>query len=199
MKYSIFKRFLDLLLAVGLLIILGPFIFLMMGIVFLEDFGNPIYTSSRVGLNGKIFDMYKIRSMYRNSPDLRLLDNSTYNGKDDVRVTKTGKFLRRTSLDELPQILNVLTGDMSIIGPRPDPKDFAEYHIEKRHSLLSVRPGITGLNQVLYRNESNTMQKIKLDNFYADKYNFTFDLLILVKTFRVVLKSSKIHISKTRV
>ena len=143
--------------------------------------------------------MYKIRSMYLDSPDLRLNDNSTYNGVDDVRVTKSGKFLRRTSLDELPQILNVLIGNMSIVGPRPDPEDFAELHLKSQNSLLSVRPGITGLNQVLYRNDSNTKQKITLDNFYANKYSVMLDLMILRKTLGIVLNSSKVYIAKSRV
>ena len=119
-----FKRVLDILISLIALpfviltiIIFGP-------IIFLTDRGPIFYCGKRIGRNGKAFKMIKFRSMKVNAPDIRLEDGSTYNGEDDPRVTKIGKFLRKTSIDELPQFLNVLFGQMSIIGPRPDPLDY---------------------------------------------------------------------------
>jgi len=118
-----FKGLFDFILS----LIAFPFLILIIfivGIMIKIDDGGPIfYTAKRIGKNGKLFKMVKFRSMKVNAPDIRLADGSTYNGEDDPRVTKIGKILRKTSIDELPQILNVLTFKMSFIGPRPDPED----------------------------------------------------------------------------
>ena len=115
-----FKRVLDIVL--GLIAL--PFVLIVFIVfapmIYLEDKGPVFYNAPRVGKNGKPFVMYKFRSMYVNAPDLKMEDGSTYNGADDPRMTKIGAFMRKTSLDEFPQFLNVLKGDMSIIGPRPD-------------------------------------------------------------------------------
>ncbi len=149
------KRFLDFIIA----LIALPFVLLIILIVspfILFDDGFPIfYNANRIGQYGKLFKMYKFRSMKKNAPDIRLVDGSTYNGEDDPRVTKIGKILRKTSIDEIPQLLNMLKGDMSLIGPRPDPPDWLEKYPEDVKIFLNVKPGITGYNQAYYRNSAD--------------------------------------------
>lgn len=135
MYKSCIKRMLDLLIGIVAfpfflisLIIFGP-------IIKATDKGPIFYNAKRIGKNGKLFKMFKFRSMYVNAPDIRLADGSTYNGKDDPRVTKVGKLMRATSIDELPQILNMLNGTMSLIGPRPDPPDWLGKYEEDSYAL----------------------------------------------------------------
>lgn len=141
-KYLI-KRFLDIILAIILLpflfaiiIVIGPFIYL-------EDGGSVFYISKRLGKRGRVFEMYKFRTMKENSRDIRNADGSTFNSIDDPRVTKIGRILRRTSIDELPQIINVLKGDMSFIGPRPDLPEHIMLYTKEEKRKLKVKPGIT--------------------------------------------------------
>lgn len=141
-KYLI-KRILDILLAILLL----PFLFvttiLIAPLIYLEDGGSIFYNSKRLGKNGKVFIMYKFRTMKENARDIRNADGSTYNSIYDPRVTKIGKVLRRTSVDEIPQIINVLRGDMSFIGPRPDLPEHIMLYTNEEKRKLKVRPGIT--------------------------------------------------------
>ena len=182
------KRLIDFIIAVVALpffllayVIVAPFILL-------ED-GAPIfYNADRIGKDGKIFKMYKFRSMKNNAPDIRLADGSTYNGEDDPRVTKVGKILRKTSVDELPQILNILKGDMSLIGPRPDPVDWLEKYPPEVKDFLKVRPGITGYSQAYYRNSADGEAKMKNDVYYAQHCSFWLDIKIFFKTIAVVLE-----------
>ena len=143
---------------------------------------------------GKIFKMYKFRSMKENSQDIRNEDGSTYNGEDDPRVTKIGKLLRKTSLDETPQILNVLKGDMSIIGPRPDLPEHLEKYEENEIRKLEVRPGITGYNQAYYRNSVSWRERIQNDIYYIDHLNFMLDIKIIFKTIYTVVFHKGIYI-----
>ena len=131
--------------------------------------------------------MYKFRSMYVNAPDIRLADGSTYNGEDDPRVTKIGKFMRNTSIDELPQILNLLNGTMSLIGPRPDPPDWLEKYPEDIKIFLTVKPGLTGYSQAYYRNSADGEEKMKNDAYYARHISFIMDVKIFFKTIAIVL------------
>lgn len=182
------KRLIDIIIAIVALpffiiafIIVTPFILL-------ED-GAPIfYNADRIGKYGKIFKMYKFRSMKKNAPDIRLADGSTYNGENDPRVTKIGKILRKTSVDELPQILNILKGDMSLIGPRPDPTDWLEKYPPEVKVFLKVRPGITGYSQAYYRNSADGETKMKNDVYYAQNCSFLLDVKIFFKTIAVVLE-----------
>lgn len=182
-----FKRLIDIMIAIVALpffiiafIIVTPFILL--------GDGAPIfYNADRIGKDGKIFKMYKFRSMKKNAPDIRLADGSTYNGEDDPRVTKIGKILRKTSVDELPQILNILKGDMSLIGPRPDPTDWLEKYPPEVKVFLKVRPGITGYSQAYYRNSADGETKMKNDVYYAQNCSFLLDIKIFFKTIAVVL------------
>lgn len=191
--YRIVKRFLDIVCC----IIILPFFLLVLVIVFFlikkDDDGPMFYSAYRIGRYGKLFKMYKFRSMRVNAPDIRTSDGSTYNGKDDSRVTKVGKFLRETSIDELPQVINVLKGDMSFIGPRPDPPDWIDRYPDEIRVFLKVRPGITGYNQAYYRNDADSMTKMKNDAYYACNYSFFFDIKILLKTFEVVFKHTGIY------
>ena len=118
--FRFIKRLFDVLISLILVIPVGGVILVSAIIIFIEDGGPALYFAERVGRNGKAFKMYKIRSMKVNAPDIRLSDGSTYNSEKDPRVTRFGRFIRKTSIDELPQIINVLKGDMSFIGPRPD-------------------------------------------------------------------------------
>ena len=140
--------------------------------------------------------MFKFRSMKVNAPDLRNADGSTFNSDNDQRVTKVGRFLRKTSLDETPQFLNVLIGNMSLIGPRPHVVSkgykYEELPPEKKHRLL-VRPGITGFNQAYYRNSVSAEEKIQNDNYYVDHISFSLDVKILLHTVVSVLKRENIN------
>ena len=159
-----------------------------------EDKGPVFYNAPRLGKNGKIFKMYKFRSMKVNAPDLRNEDGTTYNAEDDPRVTKIGKVLRKTSLDETPQLLNVLKGDMAFIGPRPDlPGSENTTYRQGDIVKLSVRPGITGYSQAYYRNSSTLDERFDGDVFYAKHVSFWLDLKVLLKTINTVLTHKNVY------
>lgn len=187
MYKTVIKRLLDLLVG----IIGFPFFlitFLIFGpIIKATDKGPVFYNAERIGKNGKLFKMYKFRSMYVNAPDIRLADGSTFNGEDDPRVTKIGKLLRATSIDELPQILNILNGTMSLIGPRPDPPDWLDKYPDDIKIFLTVRPGLTGYNQAYFRNSADGEQKMINDAYYARHLSFILDTKIFFKTISTVL------------
>lgn len=128
-----------------------------------------------------------------NAPDIRNEDGSTYNGDDDPRVTKVGRFMRKTSIDELPQFLNVFLGDMSLIGPRPDPLDDMEIYTEHQKKKLIVRPGITGYNQAYYRNSVEQNEKFENDVYYAENISFILDVKIFFKTIATVLTHDNVY------
>lgn len=187
------KRFLDIITS----IISLPF-FIILLIVFgllikIEDKGPVFYKDDRIGKNGKIFRMYKLRSMKVNAPKLLNPDGSTYNAKDDPRVTKIGKFLRETSIDEIPQILNVLKGDMSIIGPRASLASVLGTYQEDEIDKLKVKPGITGYTQAYYRNSLSNREKRLKDAWYANNVNFWLDVKIFFRTVVTVLKRKGLY------
>ena len=171
-----------------MLIIFISFIFIK-----IEDRGPIFYKAERTGLFGKPFKMYKLRSMKVNAPDIRLEDGSTYNGDDDPRVTKFGKFIRKTSIDELPQIINVLLGDMSFIGPRPDTPMYLDKYTEEEKKILTVRPGITGYNQAINRNSVLTKEKLKNDIYYVEHLSLLFDIKIIFLTILTLLKRNNVN------
>lgn len=188
MYKSFFKRCIDICFAlIGLPILLLLFIFLA-PLIKLTDKGPIFYNAQRIGKYGKPFKMYKFRTMMVNAPDIRLPDGSTYNDEDDPRVTKIGKFLRKTSLDEAPQILNVLIGNMSLIGPRPDPLDWIDRYPDDIKIFLTVRPGVTGYNQAYFRNAADGEEKMKNDAYYASNCSFLMDVKIFFKTIAIVMK-----------
>ena len=182
-----FKRIIDLMLSVLGLPVFGLIYIVVAPMIILDD-GLPVfYNALRIGKNGKIFKMYKFRTMKKNAPDIRLADGSTYNGVDDPRVTRVGRFLRSTSIDEIPQILNMLKGEMSLIGPRPDPPDWLERYPSEVRIFLQVRPGLTGYSQAFFRNSVDGNEKMKNDAYYAKHCTFLMDLKIFLKSIVVVL------------
>jgi undecaprenyl phosphate N,N'-diacetylbacillosamine 1-phosphate transferase len=191
-----FKRILDLFVSILGLFLFASIYFPIAILIKLEDNGPVFYNSRRIGKDGIPFLMYKFRSMKVNSPDIRLLDGSTFNDINDRRVTKIGKFLRETSLDEIPQFLNILLGQMSLIGPRPDPLDSLDSYPIEYLSFLMAKPGITGYNQAYFRNEANSLEKLKHDLYYKNNISFFFDIKIFLKTVYVVLKRDKLYRKK---
>lgn len=181
MYSKVIKRILDFIIGLIALPFIIVITLIMAPIIYFNDKGPIFYNASRLGKNGKPFKMYKYRSMMVNAPDIRNEDGSTYNGDDDPRVTKVGRFMRKTSIDELPQFLNVLLGDMSLIGPRPDPLDDMEIYTEHQKKKLNVRPGITGYNQAYYRNSVEQNEKFEHDVYYAENISFFLDIKIFLK------------------
>lgn len=190
-----FKRGFDLLLAITAL----PFWFIILAVVgtviYTQDKGSIFYNAPRLGKDGKVFKMYKFRSMKINAPDLRNEDGSTFNAEDDPRLTKIGKFIRKTSLDETPQLLNIIKGDMSIIGPRPDLPEQRKLYIGNEERKLEIRPGVTGFNQAYYRNTVPWKERIQNDIFYIDNLSFWLDVKIFFKTAVSVLKREDVYVS----
>lgn len=182
-----FKRIIDIMLSVLGLPVFGLIYIVVAPMIILDD-GLPVfYNALRIGKNGKLFRMYKFRTMKKNAPDIRLADGSTYNGVDDPRVTRVGRFLRSTSIDEIPQILNMLKGEMSLIGPRPDPPDWLKRYPPEVRIFLQVRPGLTGYSQAFFRNSVDGNEKMKNDAYYAKHCTFLMDLKIFLKSIVVVL------------
>ena len=192
--YNFFlKRVFDII--IGLCAI--PFVLLFIVVVgpaiWFEDKGPIFYMAKRIAKGGDIFKMYKFRSMRVNAPDIRLENGDTYNGDDDPRVTKVGRFMRKTSIDEIPQFINVLIGDMSFIGPRPDTPDFLEVYQKEFPAILNIKPGITGYNQAYFRNSIDGNEKMKNDDYYAKNLSFAMDVKIVFKTIKTVLFRENIN------
>lgn len=191
-----FKRLIDWVLSLIALPFVLLAIIIMAPIIYINDPGPIFYNAMRRGRKGKNFKMLKFRSMYVNSPDLRNADGSTFNSNNDPRVTKVGRFMRKTSIDEIPQLLNVLKGDMSFIGPRPAlvsiQYDDLQGDAKKR---LDVRPGITGYSQAYFRNSIGLEEKFKYDCYYVDHISFLMDIKIIFKTVQSVLKRENIYVS----
>ena len=192
------KRFIDIILGICAL----PFVLLVIivfgPIIHYTDKGPIFYNADRLGKDGKTYKMFKLRSMRVNAPDVRNADGSTFNGDNDPRVTRVGRFMRKTSIDEFPQFLNVLFGDMSIIGPRPTVssngiklEDMDE--IKRKH--YSVRPGLTGYSQAYYRNSISQEEKYVNDAYYADHMSLLLDIKIFIKTVMSVLMRENIYVS----
>ena len=187
MKYFL-KRILDIIFSfIGILVLLPVWIIL--GIVIKLDSKGPIlYTHKRVGLKGKEFNCYKFRSMNVGSEPRTLVSSP-----EDLRVTKIGYFLRKTSLDETPQFINIFFGDMSIVGPRPAlPSQVKEFTGSEKDKLL-VKPGLTGWTQVNGRNSLPYKKRLELDCWYAKNWNLLLDLQIMFKTLFVIFKQEGIY------
>lgn len=191
------KRWMDIILSIIALPFFGILFLILAPIIVFEDRGPVFYNAERLGYKGKKFKMYKFRSMKVNAPDIRNDDGSTYNGDEDPRVTRIGRIMRKTSVDEIPQVLNVLKGDMSWIGPRAHlTTHFTTYEEldEKQRRRLDVRPGITGYNQAYYRNSVNLEEKIRNDIFYVDHLTFLLDIKVFLKTIDSVLRRKNIYV-----
>ena len=191
--YSILKRVIDVVGALFGLIILSPILIIVGILIKLESKGPIIFAQKRVGLNGKEFKMYKFRSMVANAEEIKekLKEKNEMSGpmfkmKNDPRITKVGKFIRKTSIDEVPQLINVLKGDMSLVGPRPslpnEVKEFESWMLKR----LDVKPGITCYWQVMGRNNIDFENWMKLDVKYVKERNFWLDIKLIFKTFFVL-------------
>ena len=187
--YKGIKRFLDIFISLLGLIILSPVMLIVAIAILIESGSEVIFKQERIGKNGKVFKLYKFRSMIKNAEHT---GSGVYSYKGDSRVTKVGKFIRKTSLDELPQFVNVLKGDMSLIGPRPvltyHPMTYDKY-TEEQLKRFSVRPGITGWAQVNGRKTSLWPERIKYDIEYVENLSFAFDVKVFFKTISTVLGS----------
>jgi len=184
------KRLFDIISAFIFVIILFPFFICIALAIRLTSAGPVFFVQRRIGLKGRVFRMLKFRTMVQ---DAERLGTGLYSFGDDPRITRVGYFLRRMSLDELPQLFNVLTGSMSLVGPRP-PVTYElgpwEGYTPEMRKRFDVKPGITGLAQILGRNALNWDQKIAYDNLYVDrvvKYGWWIDIPILLRTFWLVL------------
>lgn len=190
MYSKIFKRLLDFLLALIGLLLLWPILLLAMLAVVIEDPGPALFRQKRLGFHGREFTMLKLRSMRVNAEHT---GSGVYSGKDDPRVTKVGRFLRKTSIDELPQLINLLKGDMSLIGPRPPltyhPWPISQYTDEQRR-MFDVRPGITGWAQTHGRKDVEWHKRIELNVWYVDHISFRLDFKIFFLTFLKVFSNA---------
>ena len=192
--YEVIKRIIDIVASFTGLILLSPLILIVSMLIKLESKGEVIFKQKRVGLNGKEFYMYKFRSMVINAEELKeqLESQNEMSGpmfkiKDDPRITKVGKFIRKTSIDELPQLINVIKGDMSLVGPRPslpkEVKKFEQWMMER----LEVKPGLTCIWQISGRNNIDFEDWMKLDIKYIRERSFKLDIKLILKTVLVLL------------
>lgn len=186
--YKYFKRFFDFIMALILLIILGIPMLVIAIAIKLEDRGPAIFKQERTGKDGKNFYLMKFRSMS--------ISNNVRDFSKKDQLTKVGKFIRKTSLDELPQIFCILKGEMSFIGPRPWIPEYYEYMDEEQRGRYKVLPGMTGLAQASGRNGISIIQKINYDLTYVKNFSLKQDIYIIFKTIYVVLKKESVDIGK---
>jgi lipopolysaccharide/colanic/teichoic acid biosynthesis glycosyltransferase len=184
------KRLLDLVIAVPVAVVSAPFVALLALAIRLESPGHPIYTQTRVGQDGDLFSIYKLRTMVRGA---EFTGAGLAIQEGDQRITRVGAFLRRTSLDELPNLWNVLRGEMSIVGPRPTLAVQVEQYTERQRRRLEVKPGITGWAQVNGRASLPWPERIELDIWYVEHRSLRLDLGILARTTRMVLAGEGIY------
>ena len=195
-NYIIVKRIFDLVISTIGLIVLSPIFLILAIIVKLDSKGPVFFAHTRYGKNGKKFKMYKFRTMYENAQDM--INDFTpeqmkewkenFKLQDDPRITKVGKFLRKTSLDELPQIVNIMKGDLSIIGPRPVIEEELKKYGENKEKFLSVTPGLTGYWQANGRSSTTYEQRMEMELYYIDHISPKLDFKIFFKTIESVIK-----------
>ena len=198
--YLFFKRFFDIILSLLGLICLSPALIIVAIAIKLESEGPVLFSQDRVGKDGKTFKMYKMRSMVSNAEELKekLLKQNEMSGpmfkmKDDPRITKVGKFIRKTSIDEIPQLINIIKGDMSLVGPRPSlPKEVAEFE-PWMYERIQVKPGLTCYWQVSGRNNIDFEDWMKLDIKYVRERSLLGDLKLVFKTFFVLFGDKNAH------
>ena len=183
--YRIIKRGIDFFISIVLLIPALLLCSISALFIVLETKGNPLYVQERVGLSGKRFKIYKLRSMYSDAEK----DAYQWATKNDVRITKVGHFLRKTRIDELPQLINIIKGDMAIIGPRPERPEFIEEFLKDIpdfNDRIVIKPGITGWAQVNGGYELTPKEKLEYDKYYIEHECSCLDILIILKTIQVV-------------
>ncbi|WP_308462451.1 sugar transferase [Clostridium weizhouense] len=191
--YCFLKRTIDIVCSLLGLIVLSPLLLIVAACIKLESKGPIIFKQKRVGINGIIFDMYKFRSMVVNAEELKkkLRDRNEMSGpmfkmKNDPRVTKIGKFIRKTSIDELPQLLNVLKGEMSLVGPRPSLENEVVHFEDWMKKRFYVKPGLTCYWQVSGRNDIGFKEWMALDVKYVEERSTLIDIKLIFKTFFVL-------------
>ncbi len=194
--YDVLKRVGDIFCSALALVILSPLFLITMLVIVIDDFGTPFYKQTRIGKDDKSFTIYKFRSMRLDADEHRteLLEQNNSNGitfkmEHDPRITRVGKFIRKTSIDELPQLINILKGDMSVVGPRP--------FIPNEQALLPndrllVKPGLSCYWQIFGKNNLSVEEQIELDLKYVKERSFFVDLKIILKTFVVIFKKENI-------
>ena len=189
------KRLFDTVVSAAGLVFLSPILAVLAVAVRASSRGPAIYRSQRLGRGGQPFEMLKFRTMFVGTPDLRNPDRSTFNAAQDARVTSIGAWLRRTSLDELPQLWNVLRGDMSLVGPRPDLVDQLRYYDAADRQRFNVRPGITGLAQVSGRNRLTWKERRTINLEYVGSQSLVLDVRILWRTLASLMHSRNVFIT----
>ena len=192
--YTVTKRILDVAICLGLLVVVVPALALCALAIRLDSPGPAFFAQERTGRDGRRFRMLKLRTMLANAEEMKaalahlnVLPPPDFKIPDDPRITRVGRFLRATSLDELPQLLNVLRGDMSLVGPRPTSFSAARYELWHTHRL-DVMPGITGLWQIEGRNVTDFDERLRLDVQYIRRRSLRFDLALLARTVLVVFR-----------
>jgi len=190
------KRCFDIFVSLIALVLLSPVLLLIALAIKLTSRGPVMFYQKRLCRGAAEFTLFKFRTMIENAPDLRNADGSTFNSATDDRVTGVGRFLRSTSLDELPQLLNVLLGSMSLVGPRPDQVDQEEFYVGDEWQKNLVKPGITGLAQINGRNAISWTERKQLDLEYVERQSLSLDLEILCKTIPYVLNRGDVYIDQ---
>ena len=194
--YRIVKRILSILCSVISIIVLSPLFIIISLVVKISSKGSVFFIHERIGFQGKKFKLIKFRTMVDNAEDMiaaftpeqKKEWEENFKLKDDPRITKIGKFLRKTSLDELPQLINILKGDMSFVGPRPIVEDELSWYGDNKEKLLSVKPGLTGWWAVNGRSDVPYPERCDLELYYVDHFSFGLDLKIIIKTFGAIIK-----------
>ena len=194
--YRIVKRILSILCSVISIIVLSPLFIIISLAVKISSKGSVFFIHERIGFQGKKFKLIKFRTMVDNAEDMiaaftpeqKKEWEENFKLKDDPRITKIGKFLRKTSLDELPQLINILKGDMSFVGPRPIVEDELSWYGDNKEKLLSVKPGLTGWWAVNGRSDVPYPERCDLELYYVDHFSFGLDLKIIIKTFGAIIK-----------
>jgi len=189
------KRVFDIIVSFVMILLLSPLFLIIVALIYIDDGGPAFFIQKRVGMRKKHFNLYKFRSMVKNAEQLQAdlekeneIDGAAFKITNDPRITKIGAFLRKTSLDELPQLINVLIGNMSLVGPRPLPlRDYEQFYQHSHRRRFSIKPGITGLWQVSGRNEIDFEEWMELDLSYIDNWNLWLDFIILLKTIPAVI------------
>lgn len=189
--YKYIKRFFDIVLSALLLILFMIPMIIVSICIKIESNGPILFKQTRTGYKGKQFTLYKFRSM--------TVDNNVLDFKNENKITKVGNFIRKTSLDELPQFINILKGDMSFIGPRPWIIEYAKLFTAKQRKRLEVTPGITGLAQANGRNDISIIDKINYDLEYVDNFSFWMDLKVILKTLQIVFTKKGADINKSEI
>ena len=195
--YKVVKRIIDIIIGILALPIVG-IVYIIVGILIkIEDGGPIIYRAKRIGKDSKIFDMFKFRSMIVDAPNWNNPDGSTYNASDDERVTKIGRIIRKTSIDELPQFVNIIKGEMSFIGPRASGASALQTYLPDELPKMKVRPGLTGYTQAYFRNNLSVRDKRLKDAWYAENVSFILDIKILLRTFITLFRRENIYTNNT--